>query len=71
MGGVRGRRRDQGLATDRWVSQGGAQRIDRQRAVQASPGEDLGEGVLTSMHPLHNGQNDFPEVKMGGSDQSQ
>ena len=32
---------------------------------------DLGEVVLTSMHPLHNGQNPVTQARMGGSDQSQ
>ncbi len=47
LGGLCGCGRDQVLATDDRVPQGGSQQSDWQRAVQAVPGTDLGEGVLT------------------------
>ena len=46
LGGLCSCRRDQVLATDDRVPQGGTQQSDWQRAVQAIPGTDLGEGVL-------------------------
>jgi len=47
LGGLCCGSRDQVLATDRWVSQAGSEQSDWERAVQAIPGTDLGEGVLT------------------------
>jgi len=47
LGGLCCGSRDQVLATERWVSQAGSEQSDWERAVQAIPETDLGEGVLT------------------------
>jgi hypothetical protein len=48
LGGLCCCSRDQVLATNDRVPQGGIQQSDWQRAVQAIPGTDLGEGILTT-----------------------
>ena len=48
LGGLCSCGRDQVLATDRPHPQEGTQQSDWERAVQAIPGTDLGEGILTA-----------------------